>query len=321
MVDDPKLSSFEKNAFEESEYSFLNFEADAQMDFLPYQCTGQDDKRPFIAIAPRNLITERVAEQFNIWCRSLSLTPLDIRWRETYGYTLSLSVKYFDTLEEIKEYASHPDYEKTSEYTGLCFGMYLQQDGDIDYKVYMVFDDSDSEYKNIPRQSFASVDEYRSKADFTNYLMMVRNGYLFLQNWVANEILRAQVGDPKATIVMGTDVYPEGQLDEDEYSDILNNLLPLFMILMNVVPIYRTTSRIVSEKGSRIRETLRILGLSDFAYWLSWLLYYTVVVSIISLVATLFLCLGVFTHSNFILVFLYIWVYSLCQFGFIVFIS
>jgi len=48
-------------------------------------------------------------------------------------------------------------------------------------------------------------------------------------------------------------------------------------ILVAYIPIvYRTVYRIVFEKASKAKETMRIMGMSDLAYWASWLTTYTV---------------------------------------------
>lgn len=46
---------------------------------------------------------------------------------------------------------------------------------------------------------------------------------------------------------------------------------------MYIPPLYRTVYRIVQEKESKVKESMRMMGLGDFAYWLSWYTYYTTV--------------------------------------------
>ena len=53
--------------------------------------------------------------------------------------------------------------------------------------------------------------------------------------------------------------------------------MPLFMILMYVPVMYRLVYRIVYEKVTRAKEAMRMMGLGDFAYWSSWLAYYTII--------------------------------------------
>jgi hypothetical protein len=46
---------------------------------------------------------------------------------------------------------------------------------------------------------------------------------------------------------------------------------------MYIPPLYRTVYRIVQEKESRVKESMRMMGLGDLAYWMSWYTYYTTV--------------------------------------------
>lgn len=101
----------------------------------------------------------------------------------------------------------------------------------------------------------------------------------------------------------------------------MSYLLPLCMILMYIMPINRTVSRIVNEKETKARESMRIMGLTDTAYWLSWFIYYIAVSSIIALVTSMMLCTTVFVYSNRFLIFLYFWLFGFSLFGFIVFIQ
>lgn len=65
----------------------------------------------------------------------------------------------------------------------------------------------------------------------------------------------------------------------------MQTVMPLFMILMYVPVMYRMVYRIVYEKVTRAKEAMRMMGLGDFAYWSSWLAYYTILNSAIVLLS------------------------------------
>jgi ATP-binding cassette subfamily A (ABC1) protein 5 len=46
--------------------------------------------------------------------------------------------------------------------------------------------------------------------------------------------------------------------------------------------VYRTSYRIVAEKENKVKESMRMMGLRDTAYWLSWFSYYTLLNTTIS---------------------------------------
>jgi hypothetical protein len=61
---------------------------------------------------------------------------------------------------------------------------------------------------------------------------------------------------------------------------------------------------------------MKMMGLTDSSYWLSWFTYYVIVVTIISVICLAILAKTVFPHSTKGIVFLYFWVYGISLFGF-----
>lgn len=108
---------------------------------------------------------------------------------------------------------------------------------------------------------------------------------------------------------------------KDDFELILGSMLPFFMLLIYILPMYRLISNIVSEKETKARESMKMMGLNDFSYWLSWWVYYFIIVSIISGLVVLVLSFNVLKYSNKGLIFLLIWIYGLSLFGLAVFLS
>ena len=65
---------------------------------------------------------------------------------------------------------------------------------------------------------------------------------------------------------------------------------------------------------------MKMMGMTEFPYWLSWLTYYTIIMTLICFVCSLIL-LGVYPKSNKILVYMYLWLYGMSLFSYSVFIS
>ena len=86
------------------------------------------------------------------------------------------------------------------------------------------------------------------------------------------------------------------------------------MFLTYIVPLYRITYRIVNEKETRARESMKMMGLTDSSYWMSWFTYFSLVVTIISIVTTLML--GSLLKSNSSVLFVISWIYGMSLFGY-----
>jgi len=60
-----------------------------------------------------------------------------------------------------------------------------------------------------------------------------------------------------------------------------------------MLPVYNVTFQIVKEKESKTKESMRMMGMTDTSYWLSWFAYYTLINTIIGFVGWLCLCINV----------------------------
>ena len=58
---------------------------------------------------------------------------------------------------------------------------------------------------------------------------------------------------------------------------------------MNSETVFRTVFRMVSEKETRMREGMKMMGMKDFPYWMSWLTYHTIINFMLSLIIFLIL--------------------------------
>ena len=142
----------------------------------------------------------------------------------------------------------------------------------------------------IPFQALPAFDTFVGKPDLNSYHLYVEEGYSTLHNWLANFVLRklhaSEIGEDQyvptishLSIPISSNTYVT-----DPFSQILN-LLAFFMFLIFIVPLYRIVYRIVNEKETRARESMKMMGLTDSSYWLSWLTYYMFVIIIIATIS------------------------------------
>nr|CAH7743826.1 unnamed protein product [Callosobruchus chinensis] len=105
-----------------------------------------------------------------------------------------------------------------------------------------------------------------------------------------------------------------------------------WMVVIRVlIPIYMVTSLsqfityllilIVGEKENKIKEGMKIMGLKDSVFWLSWFIIYGIFVLFLTIVCCVLLfTLKVFQNTNFLLIFLLVLLYSfsIIMFGFMI---
>jgi len=93
------------------------------------------------------------------------------------------------------------------------------------------------------------------------------------------------------------------------------------MLIAYFLPVFRTCQRMVAEKETQVRDSMRMMGLNELAYWCSWLLYFVIINLLISSLGTIILFSTIFSHSSWVLVWLFFFLYGLALFGFVVLIQ
>ena len=142
-----------------------------------------------------------------------------------------------------------------------------------------------------------------------------------MQNLIANLILRETSGNDQANIAMMTIPLPSETLQSDPFTYILQNFVPGFLFLIYILPVYNMVFLIVKEKESRTKESMRMMGMSDLPYWLSWWVYYTCVNAVIATVCWAVLCINVLRSGSVGFIWVWFFLYGEAVFGVIVFIQ
>ncbi|OWF51666.1 ATP-binding cassette sub-family A member 3-like [Mizuhopecten yessoensis] len=57
---------------------------------------------------------------------------------------------------------------------------------------------------------------------------------------------------------------------EDGLTATLSSIMPLFLMLSFIVTVFTATKNIVQEKETKIKESMKLMGMSPTMYWLSW---------------------------------------------------
>jgi hypothetical protein len=84
---------------------------------------------------------------------------------------------------------------------------------------------------------------------------------------------------------------------------------------MYIPLLYRCVYRIVHEKHSRAKESMRMMGMGDLSYWLSWATYFTIINTVIATLAWYVLMINAFDAQGSTYLWLYIWLYGQSLFG------
>jgi hypothetical protein len=167
----------------------------------------------------------------------------------------------------------------------------------------------------VPDQRNPSWDPAQVIARRDNYKQYSYNGYSMLHNLAANIALKESTGVNDATISMMLAPEQANQEDLDDFSEVLQGSFPLIMIDMYILPVFTIVSLLVKEKEHKTREAMRIMGMTDFPYWMSWFVFYTVLNTCISTIGWAVLCINCIRNSNIWYMWVFMWLYGQASFG------
>eukprot|EP00347_Sterkiella_histriomuscorum_P006793 403351411 len=247
-------------AYEQINYSFLSYEGRARNQIDPGPCSKRDP----------------LQTQLGLW---------SYQYQTEYGYFIDFKALYFNSEEQMMEYVAHPQYEKESQRPGLCAGVshYPRSDAQgHEFKIHLT-DQNLDDRQLLPSQSDPATDRYNTDAKIQEFVNYNKNFYSYFHNWLANAVLRDVTGLADATIVNLIMQMKVDKAEIDQFDYVVSYLMPIAVTLIYIMPIHRMIMRIVTEKQTKVREVMRMMGLSDVNYWLSWFIFYSSIVTIISI--------------------------------------
>ncbi|KAL4488936.1 hypothetical protein ABPG72_005723 [Tetrahymena utriculariae] len=195
-----------------------------------------------------------------------------------YGY----QIKYYPDINTLNNYITSQGYGND-----VCLGIYMEQFKNNQYKYRLMFNSSDYNYIEIPISSLPSILDYYTEQLTQQFLPWRNSGFLQLQTWIDNIILRSASGDSTQKIYPSITSMTVESHRKDDLADILKGNFSVFVVLPMILGYLRMTYGLLIEKEKKIREGMKIMGMSTASFYISWVLYYFIIFLLTSiLVAT-----------------------------------
>nr|QAA95900.1 ATP-binding cassette sub-family A member 4 [Diaphorina citri] len=138
----------------------------------------------------------------------------------------------------------------------------------------------------------------------------VTSGFLALQYWIDATFLNNQHDHKFEIPYVQLQKFPKGAYTGDWLLG-LRLIIPIYIVMSLSQFLTYLILGIVGEKESKLKEGMKIMGLRDPAYWLSWFIVYAAIVTFhSSLAAFLLSWLKVFQHTNIVILYLLLISYS-----------
>lgn len=165
----------------------------------------------------------------------------------------------------------------------------------------------------IPSTKFYTYDLLKPQS--TEYMYGYSySGFLTLQvaidRYIFNEYnsLRG-IDNTEVSATVG--MMPTAAYESDNFQYIISSTLGIFYMLSFLYPVSRIVRAVVLDKELRIKEGMKMMGLTDTVYNLSWLITVLLQMTVVSILITLITASSVFEYSNKVYVFFYFEVFSI----------
>lgn len=163
----------------------------------------------------------------------------------------------------------------------------------------------------VPEEELEAYGILKKEMIATYYLPWLTSGFVTLQQYLDNIILNEekQYATNQAKIKAKSCSERVEAHTEDGLADVMVGNYGQFIVFPLIIIFLRMTYGLLIEKEKRIREGMRIMGMRDISFYLSWIIFYMIKYTIISLIVTIILVTVIFSHSNFFVVFLWHWLF------------
>jgi ATP-binding cassette subfamily A (ABC1) protein 3 len=232
--------------------------------------------------------------------------------------SLNLYFKDFGSVDELDEYVQDRKYGKDG-YPLICFGISFKKEGNKKYDYALHYFDSifDAGIKDVPNAKDGFIDQFSSGPDISSFKLYQTSGYTYIMKLIHEYILKEETGNEKS-INFGIVAMPYKDYRSDTFSYIMGFFVPFCIVIAYMCPLCLYVYRMVSEKENKSKEGMKIMGLGEGIYFLSYFIQYAVISLIDSIVNTCFLSL-LFPKIPFYFLFIVLFLWTLDVFALIFF--
>ena len=222
----------------------------------------------------------------------------------------------FESVEKMNEYVSNKAYGNKDNPL-LCFGISFQKKENKQYEYHLHYF-SDSLITNVPYIRDDVYNQFRAQLDFDSYEIWYKSGFIYIQKIISDWILKKELNDNNAQIDVVMRPMEYTYYKNDIFSQFVGYIVPFFIIISYICPLCLYVLRMVGDKESKAKEGMKIMGLSESIYFLSYFLQYLICIFVQSLINS-FLMLGIFKYTPFYFMFLTLFLWGMSVFGLIYF--
>lgn len=183
------------------------------------------------------------------------------------------------------------EYQKIDE-TPYCFGLTFNKfdTAKDDYEVEFHFTK-----EALPDTNQPAFNQYIKSPDLQSWNMYKNTGSMAVYPYIAEFIARAKTS---TAYDQATPLYKQqmgySPMSSVKFQDVsplalqqLSMNYPFFFMIIQLIPFYYITSKIASEKESKSREGMKMMGLQDSTYFMAWFILFFTISFVTAIIVTI----------------------------------
>ena len=226
--------------------------------------------------------------------------------------------KDFDDVESIENYVSSNEYGQDDDHPRLCFGISFSNEENSKYEYALHYFDTtqDGSIKDIPDGRSEANDPFQQGPDMDSYNLFVHNGYNQIHKFIAEYIISKEKGNINDNyhINFGLMAMKYDQFKTDPFGFFVGYIVPFFIVIAYMCPLCLYVLRIVREKETKAKEGMKIMGMTESIYFLSYFIQYFIT-NIFYTLANSIIMKMVFRHIGYQFLFLTFFLWGLNVFA------
>ena len=236
-----------------------------------------------------------------------------------FNFTLTYNnFKDFKNIDELNDYVKDPQYGQDN-FPLICFGMRYENVGhNYNYSLHYfdsVLSEGVTDIDNVKNGLF---DRFQSGPDLDSYKLYQTSGYTYIMKLINEYILQKELKNDNAKIDFAMIPMPYMNYRSDPFSKAIGYMIPFFIIIAYMCPLCLYVYRMVGEKENKSKEGMKIMGLGEGTYFLSYFIQYVVITFVDSIINTIILAF-IFTKIPFYYLFIILFLWTLDLFAMIFF--
>ena len=220
--------------------------------------------------------------------------------------------KTYDSIDEINDYVVSDDFGKNGNPL-ICFGIHFDDSEKANHKykasLHYFNDVILNGFEDVPNNIQPYHDNMQSGPSMKDVQKYADHGYIQIMNIISNYLLKKE-NNEDSYINFG---FALQKYDSYKYNDFANYAglyITFFLALSYICPLILFVLKMVVEKESRSKEVMKIMGMGEGTYFLSYFVEYFII-NIVHCFSVGFFSYLTFIKIPYFVHVLYLWLYGL----------